>query len=163
MAKRPEGVNKGGRPSLYSKEMAERICELVATHAVGLKTICEMYPDLPAVETINGWRMKDEFSLLYARAKLRQADLFADEILYIADNVERDKIKLKNGETVTNLEHINRSRLRIDTRKWLASKLLPKQYGDKIIIEEKTEENEKLMKEILKLRERLSQKHKKDY
>jgi hypothetical protein len=53
--------------------------------------------------------------------------------------------------------------LRIDTRKWLASKLLPKQYGDKVIIEQKTEENEKLMSEILELRKKLEAKNKKDY
>lgn len=122
-----------------------------------------MYPDLPRPQTINEWRGDEKFSAMYARAKLRQADLFADEILDIADNIGKDKIRLKSGEEVTNNEAINRSRLRIDTRKWLASKLLPKQYGDKVIIEQKTEENEKLMSELLKLRKKLDEKNRRDY
>ena len=56
----------------------------------------------------------------YARARQQQADGFADEMVSIADNPEED---------------VNRSKLRVDTRKWIAAKLKPKVYSDKHIVE----------------------------
>ncbi len=50
----------------------------------------------------------------------------------IADDGSNDFTKDKDGKAVVDHEHIQRSRLRIDTRKWIASKLLPKRYGDKL-------------------------------
>jgi Bacteriophage Sf6, terminase small subunit-like len=40
----------------------------------------------------------------------------------------------KDGSTYTALdaEHVQRSRLRVEARKWLLSKALPKVYGDKL-------------------------------
>ena len=52
-----------GRPTIYTKELAERICELVATHTIGIKALCKMYDDLPDQHTIKQWRQKNlEFS-----------------------------------------------------------------------------------------------------
>lgn len=74
----------------------------------------------------------------YARAKEESADSLADEILDIADNATNDWMKRNHGEDdpgwVANGENIQRSRVRIDTRKWIASKLKPKKYGDKMAI-----------------------------
>lgn len=76
--------------------------------------------------------MDEEFSKQYARAREAQADTLADEILEIADDTSRDTIATeKNGEQ-PNSEWITRSRLRVDARKWLASKMAPKKYGDRI-------------------------------
>lgn len=79
----------------------------------------------------------DEFPELgkrYARACEDRADALADEILEIADdNLNDSKILIgKNGiETeVENTEWVNRSKLRVDSRKWLLAKLHPKKYGD---------------------------------
>ena len=55
-----------------------------------------------------------------------------DEIIEIADDSSQDNIINKQGQIICNNESINRARLRIDTRKWIASKLAPKIYGDKI-------------------------------
>ncbi len=122
----------GGRPTDYCKEMADLICERVATHTIGLKQLCSMYEDLPVQSTINLWRFKHaEFSEQYAQAKLMQADLLAEECLDIADDDSRDhKINPETGDEYLNTEFVARSRLRIDTRKWLAAKLLPRQYGE---------------------------------
>lgn len=122
---------KAGRPTDYNDEIAARICELVATHTYGLERLCSMYDELPSKFTVNLWRYRHpEFSTLYAQAKLVQADLLAEECLEIADNNSGDvRIDPQTGYEVCNTEFIARARLRVDTRKWLASKLLPKQYG----------------------------------
>lgn len=128
--KRPEDKLKTGRPTDYNEAMASRICEAVATTTLGLNKICERYDDFPSKFTVNLWRFKHpEFSVQYAQAKLFQADLLAEECLDIADDSSDDTIINAEGYDVCNTEWINRCRLRIDTRKWLAAKLLPKQYG----------------------------------
>jgi len=128
--KRPEDLKKRGRPTTYTDTLANLICQRTATHTVGLNILCKMYDDMPDRSTVNLWRWTHpEFSLTYAQAKLFQADLLAEECLEIADDTSEDAKCDQDGEEVCNVEFIARSRLRIDTRKWLASKLLPKQYG----------------------------------
>jgi hypothetical protein len=132
--KNPEDKLKAGRPTLYTKELADLVCERVSTCTFGLARMCQLYKDLPDKTTINLWRYKHpEFSTQYAQAKLKQADLMAEELLEIADDGSNDWMESfgEDGDMSYKLngEHVQRSRLRIDTRKWLASKLLPKQYG----------------------------------
>lgn len=126
----------GGRPTDYSEELAILICDRVATSTCGLERLCSMYDDMPVKSTVNLWRYKHpEFSVRYAQAKLVQADLLAEECLDIADDARNDWMESLDPEDQSegwkiNGDHVNRCRLRIDTRKWLAAKLLPKQYGD---------------------------------
>jgi hypothetical protein len=123
---------KVGRPTDYNQELANLICERVATHEIGLKRLCAMYDDMPAKITINQWRNKyPEFATQYAQAKISQIETLVDEIIDIADDSTQDEIINDQGTRVCNSEFIARSRLRIDTRKWLASKLVPRLYGDK--------------------------------
>lgn len=61
-----------------------------------------------------------------------QAERWAEEVLEIADDSSRDVAENEHGDNVTNHENIQRSRLRVDSRKWLLSKVLPKVYGDKL-------------------------------
>jgi hypothetical protein len=125
-----------GRPTKYTQELADLICEKVATHTFGLRRLTDMFPEMPVVDTIYQWRYKNkDFSDQYAQAKQAQADLLAEECLSIADDCQNDYMASLNPETLNegyklNGEHVNRSRLRIDTRKFLAAKLLPKIYGD---------------------------------
>lgn len=123
-----------GRPSEYNSEIAEQICELIATTNDGIKTICNGNPDFPTEKTFYNWLNSDnkEFLQLYARAKERQADRLAAEILDISDETSKDTLRSEDGDEYANNEWIARSRLRVDSRKWLASKLLPKKYGDKL-------------------------------
>ncbi len=122
--------SKLGRPSDYSQELADLICERIATHGVGLKKLCEMYGDIPEKITIRRWCIKDpQFRSQYARAKSLQIEALVDEIIEIADDATQDVIINEQGNKICNAEFIARSRLRIDTRKWLASKLAPKIYG----------------------------------
>jgi hypothetical protein len=56
----------------------------------------------------------------------------AEEILNIADNQEADVLEDEDGNITTNHNVINRARLRVDSRKWLMSKMFPKKYGDRV-------------------------------
>lgn len=116
----------GGRPSNYSKEMAVRICKLIATGNKGLNSLCKEHSDLPDYSTIFDWIAgNQEFTNLYEKAKQEQAEFLADEILEIADDKTSDTI-IRDGMEVVDKENIQRSRLRVDARKWIAAKLSEK-------------------------------------
>jgi hypothetical protein len=124
---------KGGRPTDYTPELADRICSQLAD-GDSMRTVCK--PDaMPNKATVFKWlRTNEEFNDQYVKAKEESADALTDEILDIADNCTNDWME-NNGESEgyrINGEAVQRSRLRIDSRKWLASKLKPKKYGDKI-------------------------------
>lgn len=128
--KRPEDKLPSGRPLEYTKEMGDYICELVSSTGHGLLRLTQMYPELPDKVTINRWRYRvPEFRNQYAMAKIVQADILAEECLEIADDNSQDTKVDSEGRETFNSEFAARARLRVDTRKWLASKLLPKQYG----------------------------------
>lgn len=133
--KKEKEKKKMGRPTIFNQALADRICHLIATHSFGLKKLCETYPEIPDADTIRRWcREKDNFYAQYAQAKRDQADLMAEEILQIADDGQNDWMETLSEEEQglgwrMNGEHVQRSRLRIDARKWLASKLAPKIYG----------------------------------
>lgn len=123
-----------GRPSDYTPELAAGIC-LKLAEGLSLREVCRA-EDMPDKSTVMRWlAAHDEFRDQYATAREAQADHWADEILEIADDATNDWIKRhqdgKDVETL-NAEHVNRSRLRVDSRKWLLSKLMPKKYGDRI-------------------------------
>lgn len=92
--------------------------------------------DMPDRSTVHLWVVEDRsgFSNQYANARHAQALRWADEILDIADDGQNDTYETEQGERV-NTDVIARSRLRVDTRKWLLSKVLPKVYGDKQVLE----------------------------
>lgn len=94
---------------------------------------------MPAVSTVFMWiAAHPSFSNQYARAREAQADALFEDILEIADDARNDWME-RNGEDdagwIANGEHLQRSRLRIDARKWMAGKLRPKVYGDKSMVE----------------------------
>lgn len=103
-----------GRPSTYTPETTDMICEAIAQGGA-LYLMCER-ADWPGESTVYQWLEKhQEFAEKYARARERQADRNADEIIVIADNAK----------------DANKARVQIDARKWRASKLAAKRYGDK--------------------------------
>lgn len=120
------------RPSLYSTTVAEEICSTIATTSKGIKRLCKEISHWPSHDTIYNWLNKhEEFSDLYARAKKNQIEVLVDEILEISDDATLDNIKNDDGKILISHANINRAKLRIDTRKWLASKLIPRVYGNK--------------------------------
>ena len=126
-----------GRPSDYSQATADLICSRLC-EGESLRSIC-CDADLPAAGTVFRWlTVHKEFQEQYARAREAQADSLFDEILDIADDGSNDWMERKKGDDVVwveNGEAIRRSVLRVDARKWMAGKLRPKKYGDKLEVE----------------------------
>ena len=115
----------------YTQDIANYIVENIADGR-SLRDIC-LQSDMPSRATVFKWLNDIEgFSSQYARAREEQAETLADEIVSIADDSEKDTYINQSGVELSNNEWIARSRLRVDARKWVASKLKPKKYGDKI-------------------------------
>jgi hypothetical protein len=127
---------KVGRPTAWTEDLQDRICAELAC-GKSVRTICKR-DDMPGMETIFRWlRENPEFREQYARAKTEAADALVEEMLDIADDGRNDWMEVhdKDGACVgykVNGEHVQRSRLRLDTRKWIAAKLKPKKYGDQL-------------------------------
>lgn len=120
-----------GRPSDYSQELADLICEALA-EGHSLRKICQS-DDFPNKGTVFRWLATNKaFSDQYARAREAQADCLFDDILAIADDGANDSYTDDEGRTRTDFDVIARSKLRVDARKWMAGKLRPKVYGDKL-------------------------------
>ncbi len=122
-----------GRPTDYNEELVKDILEHVSTTTIPLIKLCESIAYWPSNQTINRWRWeKQDFSDRYDRALAKRAHLHAEEVLAIADNIENDYIYDGDGNQIPNTEHIQRTKLRMEARKWIASKLASKVYGDKL-------------------------------
>lgn len=106
------------KPSSYTPEIGEEICQRLA-QGESLRSICDSQ-GMPYRRTVRGWVADDVegFGAQYARAKEAQAHALAEDLLEIADAATNEDYQV--------------ARLRVDTRKWLASKILPKSYGDKV-------------------------------
>lgn len=123
--------NNGGRPSLYTEDLAARICAEIAD-GKSMRTIC-LQDGMPDLTTIFRWIAdKPEFCQQYTRAREMQADKYAEETIQIADDGLNDTYVDENGNKRTDQDVVARSRLRVDARKWFVSKIAPKKYGDKI-------------------------------
>lgn len=115
-----------GRPTDYSQELADYICERISD-GESLRAICEA-DNMPNRATVFRWLGKhQEFSDQYARAREEQAEALADEIVSIADQMPPTT---DNGSTDSG--HVSWQKNRVEARKWVASKLKPKKYGDKV-------------------------------
>ena len=160
---------KVGRPTDYNPKIAELICDRVASHDMGLRRLTDMYDDMPDKVTINIWRRKHpEFRSQYALAKAEQLEFCMEDLLEIADDATNDWMEKYDSETDCigwriNGEHIQRSRVRIDTRKWIASKLAPKIYGNEKRVEELEGENERVKAELQALRDKLNKANTAEY
>ncbi len=131
--KKKEDFLKMGRPTMYTPQLAAKICRAISSSTDSLSKICFNNPDFPKRETIWEWRIDyPNFANMYNDAKRAQADLLAEDILAISDDSLHDiMINEQTGRETMNSEYVARSRLRVETRKWIACKLLPKVYGDK--------------------------------
>lgn len=127
-----------GRPSVYTEEIASEILQRMAS-GESVRAICED-EHMPARASVMLWVATDResFSDRYAKACDARAHYWADELLDIADDSRNDWMERQEDGGgvgyVTNGEAINRARLRVDTRKWLLSKMLPR-YAEKAIRE----------------------------
>ena len=123
-----------GRPSLYSDEIVDRICEWIS-EGKSLRSFCRIEGN-PGFQTVLDWLNDDDkvyFRSKYARAREIQAEVMADELLEIADDTKPDQLKLAHDK------------MKIETRQWIAAKLLPKKYGNIQHIEDITQTPKQLV------------------
>ena len=124
-----------GRPSIYSKDLADRICVRLAL-GESIRSICKD-DDMPAQAQIYAWLNRHpDFQEQYTRAREEQAESHADEIVDIADETPALlEVRDKEGNIVDiklDSAYIAWQKQRIDSRKWNASKQRPKKYGDRV-------------------------------
>lgn len=117
------------KPKTDESKMIE-VCDKIAISHYGIVRICkEVGMD---VHTFYNWLDASPVNnQRYARAREMQADLLVEQIIEISDDSRHDTLMTEKGE-VENKEWVNRSRLMVDSRKFLAAKLRPKKYGDKL-------------------------------
>jgi hypothetical protein len=127
---KPPGNNK--RSPELEAEILKRLSE-----GESLRAICRD-AHIPARDHVANWCVVDPegFGAQYSKARELGAHQMADEVLEIADNSKRDLIEKtdENGNTVyvADREVLERSRIKIDARKWYLDKLFPKQFGDRV-------------------------------
>ena len=119
----------------YSQEEIDKIFDYVCLEIEKGRALRSVLKDenMPSTSTFYQWLENNtDKAKQYARATEVRADIIFDDILSIADENTNDTFVNDNGIEVVNNDVIQRSRLRIDARKWVLSKLNPKKYGDKI-------------------------------
>ena len=149
---------KGGRKTLFTQKLADKICERIAD-GESLRSICED-EDMPSRISVFKWLANDKnkiFREQYAYARAAQAETLIDEMFDIVDDGRNDWIEKlgRNGQSigwVVNGEAVQRSKLRLEARQWYARKMLPKKYGDKIEIDS----SDALLKAIVDVPARMS-------
>ena len=113
----------------FSQEVFDEICLRIA-EGESLRKICKD-EKMPNITTVWHWLNNNEaLDKQYARAREEQAETLVDEIIDISDYKKDDTYLDEDGKEIINQEVIARSRLRVDARKWVASKLKPKRFGD---------------------------------
>lgn len=129
-----------GRPTTYSQAKADAICERLA-NGLSLRAICRNKA-MPSKTTVFKWLgQNSQFVDQYARAREAQADLLVDEMVELADTPKigtRTKRTTDGKIEVVTVDMIEHRRLQIETRKWVAARMRPKKYGDKVEVDQKT-------------------------
>lgn len=126
---------KTGRPSSFSQQVADEICFRVS-EGESLRAVLRD-DHMPSMSMVFRWLADDRYKSFreqYAHAKEVCLEHMAEEMLEIADETAFDTVETERGFKADS-EWIQRSKLRVDTRKWLLAKLMPKKYGDKTITE----------------------------
>ena len=129
--------SNAGRPTIYSKELIERICEQVS-NGKSLRAVCRA-KDTPSMSTVMVWLGEnDEFSEQYRKATEQREDFHFEEMMEIADKVLPESAE------------VAKAKLQIDTRKWVLSRMNPKKYGDKQQMEHSGDVAVNMISELMK-------------
>lgn len=150
------------RPTQYSHRLSEVVCERITAGQTTAEVTRD--PTMPTWGVLARWRREHEdFNRRYTIARQSCCELWADEIIEIADDATNDFVTRVTAKgkvvQVFDRESFERSRLRVDARKWTASKVLRHVYGDKSEVELRTpdginvkvEERNQLIDAIVKL------------
>lgn len=124
---------------VYSRELSDRVFADIAT-GMTLNEACSK-PGMPSKDSVRRWVLHnvDGCAARHDEARMLMALSWADEIITISDDATNDWMdrhtKHGNVERVVDHEHIARSKLRTDNRRWLVGKLIPALYGDRVVLE----------------------------
>ena len=156
MAKKdPKNLKKQGRPTLYTPELADEICEAVATNACGLTTLIKAHPHWPVKANIYIWLRKyQSFRDHYTRAKEEQVEVSVDLMQEMMD--DEHHFQDDKGQIRIDVQML---RVKVDAIKWQAGKLKPKKYGEGRV----EEQNNALLEESTKLKHELDEKNRKAF
>jgi hypothetical protein len=119
------------KPKHFTQEIADIICERLI-EGESLAEICRDASMPKRFHVFNWLNEVSSFADEYARARILQADTYADQIKLIAEDGRRDYVQTADGRLVPDHDHISRSRLQVDTLKWIAARMVPKKYGDRV-------------------------------
>ena len=129
--------SNAGRPTIYSEELIERICEQIS-NGKSLRAVCRA-KDMPSMSTVMVWLGEnDEFSEQYRKATEQREDFHFEEMMEIADKVLPESAE------------VAKAKLQIDTRKWVLSRMNPKKYGDKQQMEHSGDVAVNMISELMK-------------
>ncbi len=146
---------KMGRPTKYTKELANEICEAIATSEKGLQTLCDENPHWPERGNIFRWMIRyDDFRHNYTVAKERQVEVSIDYLQEMANEPHRYIDEFGNVRIDVSL-----LRCKMDAIKWKAGKLKAKKYGDS----KQEEVNNDLHEDAIKRKQELDEQNKKEY
>lgn len=131
----------GGHNSIKSQEMMAEICRIVARTPAGLKKICRDNPHLPSHETIRVWLNDDpQFDMDFSRAKVKQTDAKFEEVDETIENVQKCMITDDKGRTRIDPAAVQLGKLKIDSIFKEIGMLNRRKYGNKIVADVKTED-----------------------
>jgi len=129
---RQEAAAKG-RPTIYTRELADAILESIAVEGMTAREACKKHGLVYA--TFSSWIADNRDGLCerWMRIKRLRVIEMADEIISIADDASRDFVKTEEG-FAWDREHIQRSKLRVEVRQWTMQRLVREHFGDKVAI-----------------------------
>jgi len=117
--------HRNGSTPVYSEELAEVICDRLAT-GESLYAICKT-PGMPGEKTVRGWaETRPNFATKYTRAREFGYDSIAEQVMAISDQ------EFTGPDGFVDNGKVQAARLQTDSRRWFLSKLMPKRYGDKV-------------------------------
>lgn len=128
----------------YTPELGRRICAHMV-EGKSLRSICKM-DGMPSKSGVMLWlQQHDEFLKIYCIAQQERAEAYAEEVIDIADDGSNDYVLDEEGVPRFDHEHVQRSKLRVEARKWICAKMKPKKYGDKVELDGSVELKHRLI------------------
>lgn len=125
-------------PAAEWSDALDQIFAEIATTTSSLESICKGNDSFPSARTVYRLIESDEsLCQRYTRAKEAQLQVLADQLVELADKdriCEKVTIKSDGSREVVILDQVERTKVQIDVRKWLLSKLAPKKYGDRTVL-----------------------------
>lgn len=123
----------GGRPSSYSFELAQEMCQVLGSTTKSIKILCEENAHWPNPDSFFVWLNKHkEFSDVYYKARRDQVEALVEQMIEICDDREREYVTLSDGKIVPNMIGYQKDKLKIETLKWRVAKMRSDIYGDRI-------------------------------